>query len=320
MPDRDVLSHEEIDALLSNVDNDDAGDEAGNDKRARSYDLSAKTAPRHGRLPVLEMIGERFARSARKNLQNLLRQAVDVGAAGIESHTFEGYSKTIKVPASISIIELAPISGHCLLVLSADLVDRIVDRFFGGFGEDVPAIQGSREFTPTERRVISRLRELLAADLCAAWQDILALQYRLHTEESNPHLVNVYAHDDELLVVSYPIGFCGVDGQMSVVMPHAGLEPYLGLLGAAGRQEDGADDPTWRATLEALLLDTELHAHCCVASQQVRLIDLMNLAPGDVLNVDIPATHELLVDSVPVMQGRLQESEGKLIIEHQGSA
>ncbi len=315
MPDKDVLSHEEIDALLSNVEQDEGADPDNPTSVVKSFDLTEKSTPRHGRLPILEMIGERFARATRKSLQNLFRQTVDVGAAGLQSHSFEDYSKTLKIPASISVMELRPIGGHCLFVLSADLVDRFVDRYFGGLGEAVEQVSNGREFTPTEKRVISRVRDLLCQDLCMAWQDILPLKHQLVTEESNPHLVNVYAQDDELLVVSYPVVFADVTGDLSLVLPRTGLAPYLGRLGAQGRTDEEPEDPQWQSTLEAALLDTEVEANCCVATQKVRLIDLMDLKPGDILDVDMPAWHELLVDNVSVLRGRLQEADGKLVIE-----
>ena len=68
MTDRDVLSQEEIDALLSGVDNgavdvDVAADSDSSD--VRSYDLTSQSQISRGRLPTLELLGEKFARSRR---------------------------------------------------------------------------------------------------------------------------------------------------------------------------------------------------------------------------------------------------------------
>ena len=73
----DVLSQDEIDALLHGVDDGDVdtdGDEELNDGTARSFDFNSQERIVRGRLPTLEMINERFARNFRVSMFNLLRR------------------------------------------------------------------------------------------------------------------------------------------------------------------------------------------------------------------------------------------------------
>ena len=60
----DLLSQDEIDALLHGVDNGDVetDDPQLYDGDARSYDFASQDRIVRGRLPTLEMINERFAR------------------------------------------------------------------------------------------------------------------------------------------------------------------------------------------------------------------------------------------------------------------
>jgi len=315
MSEKSVLSQEEIDALLSDQEGDADEATAHGNKQIRTYDLTAKSLPRHGRLPVLEMIAERFARSLRKSLQNLFRYSVEIGAAGQESMTFSNLNTQLSLPYSVSVVTLTPIQGHSLLCLDANLVYGFVDRFFGGLDSGAEEQEAARDFTPTEKRVIGRVRDLLAIDLCAAWKDTLPITCQLVAEESNPHLVNVFSQDDELLILSYPVSFEGVSGELKLVLPHAGLEPYLGRLGAQGRTQDQAEDPRWQSWIEAQLLDTHVPLRCCVASAEVRLQDLIDMAPGDVLRVEMPDRHHLLANDIPVVSGAMQEQGGKLVLQ-----
>ena len=64
MSDKDVLTQEEIDALLTSVDEGD-GVEDGSDqpKTLSEYDLANQDKVVRGRMPTLELISERFGPS-----------------------------------------------------------------------------------------------------------------------------------------------------------------------------------------------------------------------------------------------------------------
>lgn len=81
---QDLLSQDEIDALLHGVDDgevepEDTGDEEG----VKNYDLSSQDRIVRGRMPTLEMINERFARYTRISMFNFLRRSADVASGGI---------------------------------------------------------------------------------------------------------------------------------------------------------------------------------------------------------------------------------------------
>ena len=74
----DILSQDEIDALLTGVDSGDVeteGDEELDNGEARVYDFSSQDRIVRGRMPTLEMINERFARNFRITLFHFLRRS-----------------------------------------------------------------------------------------------------------------------------------------------------------------------------------------------------------------------------------------------------
>jgi len=87
---QDLLSQDEIDALLHGVDDGDidtSTDES--EEGVLSYDLSTQDRIVRGRMPTLEMINERFARYTRISMFNLLRRSADVSVGGIQVIKFE---------------------------------------------------------------------------------------------------------------------------------------------------------------------------------------------------------------------------------------
>ena len=129
---QDLLSQDEIDALLHGVDDGDIDpydetDEAG----IKSYDLASQDRIVRGRMPTLEMINERFARYTRISLFNLLRRNADVSTGGVQIMKFGEYIHTLYVPTSLNLCKVRPLRGTSLFVLDAKLVFKLVDNFFG---------------------------------------------------------------------------------------------------------------------------------------------------------------------------------------------
>src|SRR3990167_10547744 len=150
---QDILSQDEIDALLHGVDGgaideDDSKPAEG----VKSYDLASQDRIIRGRMPTLEMINERFARYTRVSMFNLLRRSADVAVGGVQVMKFGENVHSLYVPTSLNLVKIKPLRGTGLFILDAKLVFKLVDNFFGGDGRHAK-IEG-REFTPTELRVV----------------------------------------------------------------------------------------------------------------------------------------------------------------------
>ncbi len=72
----DLLSQDEIDALLHGVDDveeDEVGGGGESDASTLEYDFSSQDRIVRGRMPTLEIVNERFARHMRVSLFNMMR-------------------------------------------------------------------------------------------------------------------------------------------------------------------------------------------------------------------------------------------------------
>lgn len=313
MADDELLSQQEIDALLDHSDEPEPVTDGRSD--VRPYQLGREQRPSRGRLPTLEMISERFARELTESLRGLFRVGFEVGAGGVETRTFADYCESALPPVSLNVCRFEPLSGCGLLAIDAPLVHGLVDLYFGGAGGTERA---SSKFSPTELRIIARLRERIFGCWDAAWADILPLQTTSVDEESNPHLLNAFAAGDLLTCVSFSLVHEELAGMVIVALPYKGLEVHRSLLDSLGRVDGEDDGEPWRPRLANALLDAKVPVRCRIAMAELRLKDLMTLKPGDVLDAEVPPYHQAYVESVPVFEGKLGESSGKLALELKG--
>ena len=163
----DLLSQDEIDALLHGVSSSDIDTGAEDDLadgEAREYDFTTQDRIVRGRMPTLEMVNERYARLFRISLFNLLRRSAEISVGGVQMLKFSEYVHSLFVPTSLNMVRIKPLRGTALFVLDPKLVFMVVDNYFGGDGSFHTKIEG-REFTPTERRVIQIILDQVFIDL-----------------------------------------------------------------------------------------------------------------------------------------------------------
>ena len=120
----DLLSQDEIDALLHGVDDveeeDSEGQEASAD--ALDYDFSSQDRIVRGRMPTLEIVNERFARHMRVSLFNMMRRTAEVSINGVQMIKFGEYVHTLFVPTSLNMVRFRPLKGTALITMEARLV------------------------------------------------------------------------------------------------------------------------------------------------------------------------------------------------------
>ena len=176
----DLLSQDEIDALLHGVDSGAVETEPpAAPGEARNYDFASQDRIVRGKLPTLEMINERFARTLRIGIYNLLHRSAELSVKGIDLLRFGEYMHSLQVPTNLNLVKMKPLRGTALVVYEPRLVFTLVDNFFGGGGKYPARIEG-REFTPTEMRVIQLL---LNTFRCASRND---------WDESSKDLLPIY--------------------------------------------------------------------------------------------------------------------------------
>src|SRR5690606_5838377 len=128
----DLLSQDEIDALLHGVDSGAVDTEPPvSPDEARSYDLASQDRIIRGRMPTLERVNERFIRLWRIGLFNLIRRSADLSVRGIELVKFSEYMHSLYVPTNLNLIRFKPLRGTGLIVFEPRLVFSVVDNFFG---------------------------------------------------------------------------------------------------------------------------------------------------------------------------------------------
>ncbi|MFB5143117.1 flagellar motor switch protein FliM [Vibrio diabolicus] len=312
----DLLSQDEIDALLHGVDDvDDVDEPIENDNEgAVNFDFSSQDRIVRGRMPTLELINERFARHMRISLFNMLRKTAEVSINGVQMMKFGEYQNTLYVPTSLNMVRFRPLKGTALITMEARLVFILVENFFGGDGRFHAKIEG-REFTPTERRIIQLLLKIVFEDYKEAWSPVMGVEFEYLDSEVNPSMANIVSPTEVIVVSSFHIEVDGGGGDFHVVMPYSMVEPIRELLDAGVQSDKMETDVRWSSALREEIMDCPVNFRVNLLEKDISLRDLMELQPGDIIPIEMPEHATMFVEDLPTYRVKMGRSEDKLAVQ-----
>ncbi len=312
----DLLSQDEIDALLHGVDDGDVETEVTEEEEAgtvKGYDFNSQERIVRGRMPTLEMVNERLARYFRISLFNFLRRSAEISISGIQIQKFSEYIQSLFVPTNLNIISCAPLRGRALIVFEPKLVFTAVDNYFGGGGQFYNKVEG-REFSATEMRVIQLILNLLFKDLEEAWKPVMDIQFDYVNSEVNPQFANIVSPSEIIVISTMHVELEGGGGDINIAMPYSMIEPIRELLDAVS-SDRGEVDGTWQENLRKEVLRGEVLLNSTLVEKKMTIEDVMNFEKGDVIPIEMPEEVPVYAEDVAIFTGKVGLSDGNYAIQ-----
>ncbi len=301
-----ILTQDEVDALLSGISKGDVPTGTAEPRsfgEVTPYDLTSQDRVIRGRMPALEIINERFARTFRATLSTQLRRVIDIGSPSIAIAKFGEFLKTMYVPTSLHVFRMDPIRGHALLVLETNLVFSLIEAFLGGKGTKAIKIEG-REFTNIENRMIRRVADAALVDFEKAWNPVYPLSIHFVRSEVNPQFVGIVPTTDLVVAASFELEMEASVGRLIFCIPYSCLEPIRSLLEIGFQSGQLEVDRVWVERFKDQLIQTTVNLTAELGSTKIKGKDLLNLEVGDVLLLDRSSTDRVDVRVEGVLKFR----------------
>lgn len=308
-----ILNQDEVDALLRGLQGEEVETETEaveEDSNVVTFDLANQDRIIRGRMPVLEIINDRFARQLSHNLATILRKRLDINPTSVDMTKFGEFMRSLPVPTSINIFRMNPLRGNALLIVDTRLVFAFVENFFGGTGTQ-PKVEG-RDFTPIEQAIVKKVVLTSLEELEDAWKPVHDIKIEYQRTEINPQFASIIPPSDVVVVVSFEVELENAIGNLILALPYATIEPIRSKLYASYQSERLEIDQAWLNRLKDRLLQTPLELLVSLGSTEITPRQLLNLEEGDILLFDNDTEEPLLaeVESIPKFYGKPGQIKG----------
>ncbi|WP_018125344.1 flagellar motor switch protein FliM [Desulfovibrio oxyclinae] len=282
-----ILEQDEVDALLRGLSGGDVETEAElpeDDSGVVSFDLANQDRIIRGRMPVLEIVNDRFARLCTNALANTMRKRVDINPISIDMSKFGDFMRSLPVPTSISIFKMDPLRGNALLVVDSRLVFALVENFFGGAGSQ-PKVEG-RDFTPIEQAIVEKVVLIALNNMEESWQPVHEVHIEMVRTEVNPQFAAIVPPSDVVIVITFEVELENAIGSLIVCLPYATMEPIRSKLHASFQSERLEVDHVWINRFKERLMDTPVEMVVRLGKTTITGRQLLNLEEGDIMLLD----------------------------------
>lgn len=229
----DILSQEEIDALLSTVSDDGVQEEQLEEleftpKKVSVYDFRRPDRVSKEQLRSIRNLHDKFARNFSSTLSNSLRLITDITLVSVDQMTYGEFLMSLPDPTSFNIISMIPLEGNAVLEINPSLIFPIVDKLLGGPGQPLYKV---RELTTLEQHIIESVMTQLLEDLEDVWRQILQnIRFKKEISENSPQIVQIVAQNEVVVLIVFEVKFGEVSGMINLCLPAITIEPILGKI------------------------------------------------------------------------------------------
>ncbi len=230
-----------------------------------------------------------------RGARGFLRTIVEVSVSNIEQLTFSEFIHALPNPTCFNLLSAKPLDGQMCLEISPLIIYPIIDRLLGGASDGLFIPQ--RPLTAIEWRLVKRLTDRALVHLGEVWQNITPVAFELTETESNPQLVQIVPPNEVVVVIGFEIKMGNRAGTMSLCIPYNVIEPVMGKLSQQNwstyTRRAATDDHV--KAMHRNLGHAPLLVKALLGHTQIKVGDLVHMSPGDVLQMDLPASSEMSV-------------------------
>ncbi|MDR2151325.1 MAG: flagellar motor switch protein FliM [Helicobacteraceae bacterium] len=318
----DILSQEEIDALLEAVDDDQTTPEQllKKEKRVEQrqvtlYDFKRPNRVSKEQLRAFRSIHDKMVRALSSQISSVMRSIVEIQLHSVDQMTYGEFLMSLPSPTSFNVFSMKPLEGSGVLEINSAIAFPMVDRLLGGKGE---AYDANRDFTDIELNLLDTILRVIMQNLKDAWSPVTELYPLVEAKESSPNVIQIVAQNEIVVMVVMEIIIGHTSGMMNICYPVIALEPILPKLAARDIMiSDTSSKKSRNRELKTLLGGARVSLEAIIGDAKLTLRELFELKNGDILILNRPAndTAVLCIDGEDKFIAKLGLSRFRKTVE-----
>ncbi|MGH9393586.1 MAG: flagellar motor switch protein FliM, partial [Terriglobales bacterium] len=296
------LSQEEIDVLFRSA----RGVKADPWRRTRDlvrcdFRQAGQITREQGR--AVGGLHEGFARNLGHVLGAYLRTQIEVAVVAIEQLGFGEFTQRLPEVSYVAAVGILPVGVSAALQVDLKLAYPMIDLVLGGNG------QGTREnsdVTEIEEQILESIVVTVVRELQQVWQPLLELQFGFEHRQPMAQILRLMPAHEKVLALSFELRLSGLSGTINVAFPAVISTALLRKLSESWTYHHRQEDPEVRPRLQQRLMGARFGLELALPPFAVRIRDLVELRPGQVLTSPHAAERagQLKIAGRPVFQAQ----------------
>ena len=270
------------------------------------------------RLPMLEIVFEKFIRQLATAFRNLTSETVEVEITEFSSLRFGTYFKTIHSPSTITVFKAIEWENFGLLVLDSNLVFSFVDILLGGKKNIVQNSKHdmARVLTSIEQGIAKQISEAVLNELSTAFEPVSPSTFAFERLENNPNFATICRLGDAIILLKLKIDIDGKADFIDLVIPYKTIEPIKDQLQQVFLGDKFGSDAAWEETMLNTIYNVDLPIEAVIINKPAALFEVVNLKIGDTIIMDQKHDEDVVVRSgnIALFKGHIGKVDDKVAV------
>lgn len=292
-----ILSQDEVDALLSSFTDDDDGaaepeakieevDESKVERKISVYDFRRPNRISKDQLRFLEVLHETFVVRFTGVLSGYFRTMVEMEILSVEQLSYGEWVQSLPETTCVFPFSMEPLQGSGAVELNPGLSLSIVDRLLGGQGS---AAERMRDLTHLEQTILTRVADQMLRSLAAVWSEVLVFTPKIEGFDKQPNLMKLLPDPETVVLITFEMKTATMNGAITVCYPFVAIEPAMAKAGAGAfshhaiRPRKIPEGPEW---LARGIEEGHVRIGSLLGTGTVTIGEFIKLQSGDVICLD----------------------------------
>lgn len=273
----------------------------------------------YDKLPMLEIILEKFVRQLSTSLRNLTSEPVDISITDFSSLRFGGYLESLKTASTIVVFKAVEWENLGLLIMENNMIFSFVDILLGGKKNtfQLEDHDYDRVLTSIEQGLARQLAEVILTELGHAFDQISPSTFTFERLESNPNFVNISRPGDAVIVVKLKIEVDEQTKNIQILIPYKTIEPVKEQMQQVFLGDKFGNDIEWEQSLLSSVYGVDLPIEAVITDRISTVEEIAKLNIGDTFVLDHTKDQDIKVRSgnIDLFTGKIGKVGKKLAVD-----
>ena len=293
----DILSQEEIDALLEVVDEEEStdisADEIIDQRQIILYDFKRPNRVSKEQLRAVKGIHDKMARNLSSQISAIMRSIVEIQLHSVDQMTYGEFLMSLPSPTSFNVFSMKPLDGSGVIEINPSIAFPMIDRLLGGKGE---GFDTSRELTDIELNLLDAILRIITQKLRAAWEPITDMYPNIETKESSPNVVQIVSQNEIVIMVVMELIVGNSSGMINICYPVIYLESILPKLANRDIMLGSSNTKKSRnKELNVLIKRADINVEAILGRTTLSVKELLDLKKDDIIRLDRSADDTAII-------------------------
>ncbi len=293
----DILSQEEIDALLEVVDEEEtadiSADEIIDQRQIILYDFKRPNRVSKEQLRAVKGIHDKMARNLSSQISAIMRSIVEIQLHSVDQMTYGEFLMSLPSPTSFNVFSMKPLDGSGIIEINPSIAFPMIDRLLGGKGESFDA---NRELTDIELNLLDAILRIITQKLRAAWEPITDMYPNIETKESSPNVVQIVSQNEIVIMVVMELIVGNSSGMINICYPVIYLESILPKLANRDIMLGSSNTKKSRnKELNVLIKRADINVEAILGRTTLSVKELLELKKDDIIRLDRDADDTAII-------------------------